>query len=66
MTAQHAAKALAHIRYQDWLDNRHLFTEAEKDVLNAHIVGEVVCPRMIIVTLNEQTASLIERMEDLG
>ena len=50
------------VRMAVWEMKRALFTEAEKQILNNHICGQVICPRGVVVVVNDQTLPILERL----
>jgi len=51
------------IRLSDWERCRHLFTEVEKATLNFYVVGEVVCPRGVMVAVVPDTIHLLAKIK---
>lgn len=51
------------VRMADYERNRTLFTDDERKVLNANIVGECICPRGVFVSVNPETKHLLTRLE---
>jgi hypothetical protein len=47
-----------------WARVRGQFTDAERVRLTAHIVSHVVCPRGVVVDLQELPASLADKVRD--
>ena len=50
------------VRYKTWGENRDLFSEEEKAVLNANITGEVICPSGLTVRVNKDTRPLLIKL----
>jgi len=50
------------IRLKSWYEKRHLFSEEEKAVLNANIIGRVICPEGLIVKVNGDTRPLLIKL----
>ncbi len=50
------------LRMAVWEMKSREFTEDEKAILNQHICGHVICPRGVIVLVNERTRPILERL----
>lgn len=54
------------IRFSEWLEKRGRFSAAEMDTLNNAIVGEIICPRGMVVEVTVETRALLERFDEEG
>lgn len=45
-----------------WETIRHLFSDDEKDALNAANIGETICPRGISVDESKLSAELLQKL----
>lgn len=54
------------IRMAVWEVKRSHFSDEDKQTLNEHICGQVVCPRGVLVAVNERTAPLLERLREMA
>ena len=54
----------ARVRASIWSTIRHAFTTDERAALNKAIVGEVICPRMVIVDLDQVAAALAAKLKE--
>jgi hypothetical protein len=52
------------IRDSRWEQIRHLFTEEEKQVLRASIVGETICPRGFTIDEAKLPATLLTKLRE--
>lgn len=50
------------VRMSTWEEMRDTFSEEEKKVLNANVVGEIICPRGLVVRVCESTRPLLVKL----
>lgn len=50
------------VRLDDWDKVKLSFSQPERDLLNKHKVGELLCPRGIVVALDPLPVSLVEKL----
>lgn len=50
------------VKLTEWEKRRSLFSDEERDVLNANIVGQVLCPRGCTVKVNEATRPILLKL----
>lgn len=50
------------VTFAKWETIRHLFSDDEKDSLNAAKIGETICPSGVIVDEEKLSAEILEKL----